>query len=129
LLTIYPAEYRAWAGEARSRAADAGRPSREASPAVAETVAPLAQPNDIRIANPPPGAIYSVDPTLRREFQALPLRAVTGRPTMVTWLVDGNTIGTISSERALSWPLATGPHHIEARDAAGRRTRTSIVVK
>ena len=68
-------------------------------------------------------------PTLRREFQALPLRAVTGRPTTVTWLVDGATIGTASSERTLSWPLAIGAHEIEARDADGRRARTSVVVK
>ncbi len=83
----------------------------------------------LAIANPPGGAIYSVDPTLRREFQALPLRAVTARPTTVTWLVDGATVGTASSERSLSWPLAIGAHEIEARDAEGRRARTSVVVK
>jgi membrane carboxypeptidase/penicillin-binding protein PbpC len=83
----------------------------------------------LAIANPPGGAIDSVDPTLRREFQALPLRAVTARPTTITWLVDGATVGTASSERSLSWPLAIGAHEIEARDAEGRRARTSVVVK
>ena len=77
----------------------------------------------------PAGAIYSVDPTLRREFQALPLRAVSDRPTTLTWLVDGAPIGTASSERALSWPLAVGAHEIEARDTEGRRARSSVVVK
>jgi len=81
------------------------------------------------ISNPPAGAIYSVDPTLRREFQALPLRAVTPRPTTLTWMVDGETVGTVSSERALSWPLAIGAHEIEARDGDGRRARTSVIVK
>jgi membrane carboxypeptidase/penicillin-binding protein PbpC len=83
----------------------------------------------LAIANPPAGAIYSVDPTLRREFQALPLRVVTARPTTVTWLVDGAPIGTLSSERPLAWPLAVGSHRIEVRDAAGRRAATSVVVR
>ena len=41
----------------------------------------------------------------------------------------GTSIGTASSERSLSWPLALGAHEIEARDADGRRARTSVVVK
>jgi penicillin-binding protein 1C len=129
LLTIYPAEFRAWAGDLQ------GAPARrrDSDAAASRPVAgdrPVGRPTDgISIANPPAGAIYSVDPTLRREFQALPLRVVTGRPTTVTWLVDGATIGTASSERTLSWPLAVGAHEIEARDADGRRARTSVVVK
>jgi penicillin-binding protein 1C len=128
LLTIYPAEYRAWAAQSGVRDVreirEAGEArSRPAPDALRAPDAPL------RIANPPPGAIYSVDPTLRREFQALPLRAITARPTTVTWLVDGAPIGTESSDAALAWPLAVGPHRIEVRDAAGRRATTSVTVK
>jgi membrane carboxypeptidase/penicillin-binding protein PbpC len=47
----------------------------------------------------------------------------------VTWLVDGATIGSASSERSLSWPLAVGAHDIEARAADGRLARTSVIVK
>ena len=47
----------------------------------------------------------------------------------MTWLVDGTTIGTASSETPLAWPLAVGRHEIEARDPEGRRARTSVVVK
>ena len=132
LLTIYPPEFRAWAGE-RPGAAAARRA------AIASRRAPSRRSREggegdgarrtLAIANPPAGAIYSVDPTLRREFQALPLRAVTERPTTVTWLVDGAHVGTASSERSLSWPLAVGAHEIEARDAEGRRARTSVIVK
>jgi membrane carboxypeptidase/penicillin-binding protein PbpC len=43
--------------------------------------------------------------------------------------VDGAPIGTASSEKAFAWPLAVGTHQIEARDADGRRARTSVVVK
>jgi len=124
LLTIYPAEFRAWAGEGQ------GAPVlRHPSIAAAVGGKTPAGERTLAIANPPAGAIYSVDPTLRREYQSLPLRAVTGRPTTVTWLVDGALVGTASSERVLPWPLAVGAHEIEARDAEGRRARTRVVVK
>jgi penicillin-binding protein 1C len=129
LLTIYPPEYRAWAGEVSGRSAQ--RQSTEAREFTHRSDGGDSgrREGGLTIANPPSGATYSVDPTLRREFQALPLRAVTGRPTTVTWLVDGESIGTASSERSLSWPLAVGAHEIEARDPEGRRARTSVVVK
>jgi len=127
LLTIYPAEYRAWAAEAGLRAAPSAPPAPSARSAPG--LPPMAPPAPISIANPPPGAIYSIDPTLRREFQALPLRVVTPTPTTVQWLVDGTAIGTASSESALSWPLVVGSHEIEARDSRGRTARTRIVVK
>ncbi len=134
LLTIYPPEYRAWESEVRTPTAAARS---AVSPANQGRPRALGEPPGRRslgegrfaIASPPGGAIYSVDPTLRREFQALPLRAVTGRPTTVTWLVDGRRLGTASSEGSLSWPLAVGKHDIEALDADGRRARTSVIVK
>ena len=130
LLTIYPPEYRAWA-EARGLNATLVNRTTRTAPAAAPVV--LTEKTQDRavlaIANPPAGAIYSVDPTLRREFQALPLRAVAGRPTSLTWLVDGATVGTAPSDRALPWPLAVGSHQIEVRDAAGRRAVTSVIVK
>jgi penicillin-binding protein 1C len=128
LLTIYPAEYRAWASAAALPAtADTG--AAPSAPAPSAPAAPSVRSAKLRIANPPAGAIYSIDPTLRREFQALPLRAVTERPTSVTWLVDDAMIGTSPSDRPLAWPLAVGSHQIEVRDPDGRRARTSIVVK
>ncbi len=137
LLTIYPPEYRAWADGAGNRSArsDTNEPPARRSVGGGgkrrggEGGEPRSGEGALAIANPPAGAIYSVDPTLRREFQALPLRAVTGRPTTVTWMVDGASIGTASSERSFSWPLAVGAHEIEARDTEGRRARTSVVVK
>jgi penicillin-binding protein 1C len=126
LLTVYPAEFRSWSGPPSPLRGFGGT---GAAPEIKTPRPTVTQKPALAITNPPPGAIYSVDPTLRREFQALPLRAVADRPTTVTWLVDGTTIGTASSERSVSWPLAIGPHEIEARDAAGRRARTSVIVK
>jgi membrane carboxypeptidase/penicillin-binding protein PbpC len=83
----------------------------------------------LAIANPPDGAVYSIDPTLRREFQALPLRAVTATPTTVRWTVDGAPIGTAASDSPVAWPLAVGSHRIEVQDADGRRAAASVVVR
>ena len=127
LLTIYPPEFRAWFAESGTQNVTRVPPnSRSVEVGAARR---RGDSHAFAIAIPPAGAIYSVDPTLRREFQALPLRAVTARPTTVTWLVDGASIGTTSSERSLSWPLAIGAHEIEARDADGRKARTSVFVK
>ena len=83
----------------------------------------------LTIVNPAAGTIYSVDPTLRAEYQALPLRAVTALPTPLTWIVDGRRFETASSEREVAWPLAVGRHTIEVRDDAGASAQTWIVVR
>lgn len=127
LLTRYPAEYRAWAG---SQVSGSGPVAPEAETRPARAKPRVFNPqHHLEIANPLPGAIYSVDPTLRRAFQALPLRVVSDRPTTVTWSVDGREIGRTDSDRALSWPLVVGIHQIEARDPEGRSARTSVVVR
>jgi hypothetical protein len=58
----------------------------------------------MRIMNPPNGATYMIDPTLRREFQTLRLRA----SATVAWQIDG--VPHSSSE----WPLRPGSHTITA---------------
>jgi penicillin-binding protein 1C len=128
LLTTYPPEYRAWASTDPAMQLATLRPAARGSISPrASQVGPLE--TGLRIVNPPPGAIYSIDPTLRREFQALPLRVVTAQPTPVTWKINGKSVGTTASEKSLSWPLAVGRHEIEVEDGAGRRARTSFVVK
>jgi penicillin-binding protein 1C len=136
LVTTYPPEFRSWAASELRSTAEVASISEPGSRARAATTTPRAASTvratadrPLQIANPPDGAIYSVDPTLRREFQSLPLRVVAGHPTSVTWLVDGSEIGTGSSEKPFDWPLAVGTHEIEARDVDGRRARTSVVVK
>jgi membrane carboxypeptidase/penicillin-binding protein PbpC len=78
--------------------------------------------------NPPPGATYLRDPTLRAEYQTLPLRAeATAAP--LTWEVNGRTVGTTSPERALPWTLVAGAHVIRVTDGRGRQAEASILVK
>ena len=81
------------------------------------------------IASPPSGATYLIDPTLRREFQTLPLRvdAATARRPIVTWSINGRSLGTASSRsRARRGPSLPGTHQIIARDARGQRRRRRI---
>jgi len=88
-----PAEYRAWSEHTAKTAV-------------------------LRILNPANGTTFLVDPTLRREFQALRLKAT----ATVTWIVDGDRSGD-------EWPLSSGKHIITAIDNAGRRDFVTITVR
>jgi membrane carboxypeptidase/penicillin-binding protein PbpC len=86
-------------------------------------VAPLARRGRraLHIQSPPNDATYLIDPTLRGDYQTLPLRAVAdGR---VRWRVDGQTVASSS------WPLVPGRHTISAVDDAGNRDEVRIYVK
>ena len=128
LLTIYPQQYRAWSLEAFGRSVSERVSATTAKRAESRRSSEGAKA-DLAIANPPSGAVYSYDPTLRREFQALPLRAVTARPTTVRWIVDGAHVATASSETPVSWPLTVGAHRIEVHDQDGRKAATDVVVR
>jgi membrane carboxypeptidase/penicillin-binding protein PbpC len=84
---------------------------------------------ELTIAYPPNGATFSIDPTLRREFQTLTLRAVSRAGDRLEWSVDGRVLGIATPDRALTWPLVPGHHRISVSDAAGNTTASAIVVK
>ncbi len=75
-------------------------------------------PTPLRVTNPPDGATYLIDPTLRSEFQTLHLRATAD----VSWRVDGKRV-------AGRWPLHPGQHVVEAVDRDGRRDEVRFRVK
>jgi len=81
----------------------------------------------LEITMPPDGATYLIDPTLRKEFQTIPLRAV-GDSGPLEWTVDGRRLSHGSSQTT-SWPLERGTHLFRARDARGRVAESSILVK
>ena len=128
LLVIWPPAYRQWA---RQNGLMTEMAPRVMSASTRPTVAPL--PPTVRgpleIVNPPAGATYLIDPTLRREFQSLPLRVVAASPSTIEWQVAGRVVGSSSSETALMWPLTPGIHKITARDERGRVAESSVVVK
>ncbi|MGA7617740.1 MAG: penicillin-binding protein 1C [Thermoanaerobaculia bacterium] len=115
---LWPAEYRAWAAERGT--ADV--------PVVRAQLA--ARHPAVHITNPPPGATYLIDPTLRSEFQTLSFRATAnGRSGMVTWRVDGRTVGTASSESSVRWPIRAGKHRVEAIVEGAHADAVEITVK
>jgi penicillin-binding protein 1C len=128
---VWPARYRAWARErglareAHVAVAAVASAPRRAVPAVND----LAD-DRLRIVNPPPGATYLRDPTLRAEFQTLPLRAAapvaSGR---LRWSVNGREVGETRADGSLDWPLSIGEHKIEVRDARGQTDAATILVK
>jgi penicillin-binding protein 1C len=125
----WPPAYRTWA---RQQGLDVAATASALLPPPGRDrvrVARAAAPEALRIVNPPPGAVYLLDPTLRSEFQTLPLRAVTDAAgARLAWEVDGRPLGAVEADRALEWPLARGTHTVTVTD--GRtRDQTSIVVK
>lgn len=121
----WPAAYREWArrqGLVQTPTASAIRAASDGS-ATSRTTPVL------EIVSPAPGATYLIDPTLRREFQTLPLRVVSAEPSAVEWSVNGVKLGDVSSESSLDWPLRAGRHTISARDRRGRLVESTITVR
>jgi penicillin-binding protein 1C len=131
-LVVWPPAFRAWAKQRGLLAEDrlAGRVEAPRLPSgpVVPTAASPAPPATMRITSPPEGAIYLIDPTLRRQFQTLPLRA-TAAAGRVRWFVDGTAVGASAADEDLHWPLEPGEHRIEARDAGGRRASVGVKVR
>ena len=83
---------------------------------------------DLSIVSPADGSTYLIDPTLRREFQAIPLRA-TPATGDIEWSVNDRRLGTSTADVGLDWPLVPGRHRIFARDSRGRSAEAVITVR
>jgi penicillin-binding protein 1C len=127
LQVVWPAEFRQWAQQQRLLNAELAV---DAAPAVVKAVATRAVASaPLRIVSPPSGATYLIDPTLRREFQSLPLRAITDRSREISWFVDGQPVTRRSFESELAWCLVPGVHRFTARDAAGNAAEATVTVR
>ena len=111
LVTILPERYRVWSGTRRTSHV---RTSHVAT---------------FLIVSPADGSTYLIDPTLRREFQTLPLRTTAAAPGRVVWTIDGRPLGATEAGAALDWPLTPGRHTLQARDSRGRTATAKIVVR
>jgi penicillin-binding protein 1C len=108
----WPGEYRAWAKNQLPAPADHRQRTTD---------------NRLRVTNPPDGATYLIDPTLRKAYQTLRLRAVSA--THVAWRVDDRRVGIAERDSFLEWPLAAGSHTITASDTLGQKQSVKIFVK
>ena len=141
LLTVWPTIYETWARkEGRIgptvRGSDGPTVQRSEGPGVRASQEPLnprtVGPLDrgrLTIDAPVAGATYLFDPTLRAEFQTLPLRVRGAAPGEVEWFVNDVPVGHASSAGTVRWPMTRGTHAIRARDAAGHSVETRIVVR
>jgi penicillin-binding protein 1C len=124
LLTVWPAQYRQWAR-------DHGMDREATSPSLPVKVATATSSESkvLRISSPPDGGTYLIDPTLRAEFQALSLRAVTSSGGPLQWTVDERSLGASGTDGATSWPLVPGRHVFRVRDSSGQTAQAAIVVR
>jgi penicillin-binding protein 1C len=120
----WPAEYRDWL-EARS-GGPSGPPRAGLKP---RHYAHNSRVEGFRISSPPDGSTYLIDPTLRREFQTLPLRAIATAPGEIEWTINGEPVGSGDANTSIAWPLRAGQHRITARDAHGRVAETTVTVR
>jgi penicillin-binding protein 1C len=131
VLTVWPERYRAWADSAglrsmANRLAGSARfvsgavPARRALPATAES---------LRVTSPAEGTVFLIDPTLRPEFQAVPLRVMGAPAGVVSWTVNGRAVGTAGADEAVNWPLQRGAQRAVARDAGGHTASVEFLVK
>jgi penicillin-binding protein 1C len=128
VVTVWPARYRAWAQSAGLLTPRERLAARRVA-AARSVEARQAATAGLRITNPADGTVFLIDPTLRPEFQALPLRAMGAGDGQVSWIVDGRAIGSASADRDLEWPLERGKHRAVVRDAAGRTAEVGFTVK
>jgi penicillin-binding protein 1C len=122
-VVVWPAAYRQWAQEQSVPAVEHVKHHRT-------TASRSAASRRLVIANPPPGATYLIDPTLRSRYQTLALRASAEQSAgAIEWSVNGRRIGVSDPDKPMHWPLERGEHRIAAADAHGRTAETSIIVK
>jgi membrane carboxypeptidase/penicillin-binding protein PbpC len=136
VLTVWPETYRHWARMAGllhdSTPAPAARPIKAAAAAPVAGVGSDRSSSDRRtlsIVAPLAGAVYLFDPTLRPEFQTLPLRAQGAASGPLEWFVNQTSIGTTRGDQTMRWPISRGTHEITVKDTAGHSAETKIVVR
>jgi penicillin-binding protein 1C len=132
IVVDWPPAYRTWAASERllNVVTVSARPFAAPAPApVARAEDPSSLRAQLRIVNPPDGAVYLIVPTFRHEFQTIGVRGTTEAKARIEWQIDGEPLGTTGPDASLDWPLTPGRHIISARDTQGRRASAEIVVK
>ena len=129
IVVVWPAEYQSWARA--ERLVDRVTPAPSVPRAIAERTMPHQPPDSarLRIVSPPDGALYLIDPTLKRDFQTLPLRVTGGVRAAINWRVDGQSVAVSEARSTVDWPLVPGRHRITAQDPDGHQAEVSVVVK
>ena len=130
-ITIWPEVFQPWARSVGRLTTTSGTPPARRGIAVRVTTRSPLPSGDATLSIDAPlgGAVYSIDSTLRPEFQMLTFRARGGTPGPREWFVDGTSIGVSTSDAAMRWRLSRGAHDVTVRDADGHAALTSFVVR
>jgi len=136
LLVVWPPQYRAWAAD-RGLLSHTGPRSLGLVPRadLVSRTSEVPRASEVpgaaglQIISPPEGATYLIDPTLRREFQTLPLRATASGGGLIDWRINGKSVGRSAIDEPLMWPLRPGEHVVSACDERGRTAEATILVR
>ncbi|MGI5844590.1 MAG: penicillin-binding protein 1C [Candidatus Xenobium sp.] len=141
---VHPPLYRAWMAEVGlptppedSISASRSRSTRPVLPAARPRgrspgeypEPPSTRPVRLAIASPEEGAVFRLDPVLRREYQKVTLRAVVpeGVPE-VEWLVDGQILERCPPPFTTRWQLTPGDHTLVLRAAGVGESSVRLTV-
>jgi penicillin-binding protein 1C len=138
VVTVYPEEYRDWLGSVGMREWGNGEMGKWGNEGMGKwgnqtavgrgLEARRSEVPKFSMTSPPSGTTFLIDPTLRAEFQTVPLK-VTGASGRIEWQVNGKVFGHALADQALTWPLARGRHVFTAIDGSGRRVTAEVLVK
>jgi penicillin-binding protein 1C len=135
VLVVWPPEYRQWAtiqkrGQPPVLVESPRLQQRIGSDTLHVRAPASREPAHLSIQNPPEGATYLIDPTLRSTYQTIALRAAADRAAgTIEWSVDGRNVGRADSDKPVRWQLTPGAHTVVAADVRGRRDEVTIFVK
>lgn len=137
VVPVYPPLYRAWMREHKMlippqwtlyRKIDSKAQKKHAQSSRL-SMQDESEPPEDKIIFPEDGAVFRIDPFLKRQHQNVNLRATSSAPNKkLTWKIDGNIFQVSSEPHVVSWPLREGVHRITLQTEGSKSSVDSITV-
>ncbi len=137
VVPVYPPLYRAWMREHKMlippqwtlyRKIDSKAQKKHAQSSRL-SMQDESEPPEDKIIFPEDGAVFRIDPFLKRQHQNVNLRATSSAPNKkLTWKIDGKIFQVSSEPHVVSWPLLEGVHRITLQTEDSKSSVDSITV-
>lgn len=137
VVPVYPPLYRAWMREHKMlippqwtlyRKIDSKAQKKHAQSSRL-SMQDESEPPEDKIIFPEDGAVFRIDPFLKRQHQNVNLRATSSAPNKkLTWKIDGKIFQVSSEPHVVSWPLREGVHRITLQTEDSKSSVDSITV-
>lgn len=137
VVPVYPPLYRAWMREHKMlippqwtlyRKIDSKTQKKHAQSSRL-SMQDESEPPEDKIIFPEDGAVFRIDPFLKRQHQNVNLRATSSAPNKkLTWKIDGKIFQVSSEPHVVSWPLREGVHRITLQTEDSKSSVDSITV-